>query len=281
MHSFIRQLDLEIRRQEKYLATAKHRIALAPKGSLLARKRKQKTDYYHVVDEKKKGKESKRIRKQININQNLALILQLTDKLIQQRILRKSQNNLFYLKKLHDKYMPADYNSISTQLGPSYSHVIMQQKKQYLEQWRNMPYPKAPFDSRYHIHETDSGEMVRSKSEQIIMNTLYTYPLVVHYEEEFLYKTGVPGINRCYPDFTIILPDGSRIIWEHLGRLDDPEYCRRTAVKLNLYQQNGYVIGKNLILTMDDDKGNISSALVIDAIEHYILPYMEKGFSLA
>lgn len=210
----------------------------------------------------------------------MAFILQLTDKLIQRRIFSRSQNNLFYLNKLRNHYVPADFNSVSIQLGPSYNHVIQQQRKQHLEQWRNMPYSKAPYDSRYHIHETDSGELVRSKSEQIILNTLYAYPLVVHYEEEFLYKNAVPGINRCYPDFTIILPDGSRIIWEHLGRLDDPEYCRRVAIKLNLYQQNGYVIGKNLILTMDDDKGNISSALVIDAIEHYILPHMERGFHL-
>lgn len=280
MHSFLKLIDLELRRQEKYLATAKHRIALAPRGSLLARKRKKKTDYYQVVDEKKKKGDDKRKRKQINITPNQELILQLTDKLIQQRILRRSLKNIFYLKKVKDNYLPADFNSVSAQLGASYDQVIRQQKKQHLEQWRNMPYPKAPFDARYHIHETDSGEMVRSKSEQIIMNTLYTYPLVVHYEEEFLYKNGVPGINRCYPDFTIILPDGSRIIWEHLGRLDDPEYCRRVAIKLNLYQQNGYVLGKNLIITMDDDKGNISSALVIDAIEHYILPQLEKGFQI-
>ena len=274
MNTFMKQLDLEIRRQEKYLATAKHRIALAPVGSLLARKRKKKTDYYHVTDEKKKGKEPKRIRKQTNINPDQALILQLTDKLIQQRILRRSQNNLFHLRKLRNHYTPADFNSVLEGLSSSYNHVIEQQKKQKLEQWRNMPYPKASFDSRFHIHETDSGELVRSKSEQIILNTLYAYPLIVHYEEEFLYKVGVPGINRCFPDFTIILPDGSRIIWEHLGRLDDPGYCQRTAAKLNLYQQNGYVIGKNLIITMDDDKGNISSSLVIDAIEHYILPYI-------
>ena len=275
MNTFMKQLDLEIRRQEKYLSTAKHHIALAPSGSLLARKRKKKTDYYHVTEEKKKVKEGKRIRKQTNINHDQDLILQLVGKLIQKRILRRSQNNLLHLKKLRDHYIPADFNSIFEGLSSSYHHVIEQKKQQNLEQWRNMPYPKASFDSRFHIHETDSGELVRSKSEQIILNTLYTYPLVVHYEEEFLYKIGVPGINRCFPDFTIILPDGSRIIWEHLGRLDDPGYCQRTAAKLNLYQKNGYVIGKNLILTMDDDKGNISSSLVIDAIEHYILPYVK------
>jgi len=279
MNTFIRQIDLEIRRQQKYLDTAKHRIALAPKGSLLARKRKNKIDYYHVIDEKT-GKESKRVRKQKNINHDMAFILQLTDKLLQRRIFRRSQKNLFYLRKLRNHYTPADINAVSIQLGPSYDYVIQQQKKQHLEQWRNSPYPKAPYNPMYHIHETDSGELVRSKSEQIILNTLYAYPLVVHYEEEFPYKIGVPGINRCYPDFTIILPDGSRILWEHLGRLDNPQYCSRVAAKLNLYQQNGYVIGKNLILTMDDDKGNISSALIIDAIEHYILPQLEKGFQL-
>ena len=260
MHTFIKQLEVEIRRQEKYHTLAKRRIALAPEGSLLARKRKVKTDYYHVVEEKTKGKQPSRRRRQININHNQSLILQLTDKLIQQKVLRRSFQNLFYLKKLQQHYVPSDFNE--------------KQKQQYMEQWQKMPYPKAPYDPRFHIHETDSGELVRSKSEQIILNTLFAYPLVVHYEEEFLYKIGVPGITRCYPDFTIILPDGSRILWEQFGRLDDPEYCKRTAAKLNLYQQNGYVIGKNLIITMDDNKGNISSSLIIDAIEHYILPHL-------
>ena len=277
MNTFEKELAFEIRYQEKKLAEAQDRLSLAPAGSLSVRKRKSKTDYYHNVEDKKY---KTRKRKQLNITNNQKLILQLADKFIQQKILIRSRKNLFCLRKLQTNFAPTATDTIVPLLGPAYRQVFQLQQKKYMEQMRNISYSKAPFDPRSHIHETDSGELVRSKSEQIILNTLYAYPLVVHYEEEFFYTNCVPGIKRCYPDFTIILPDGSRIIWEHFGRLDDPEYCRRAAVKLNLYQQNGYVIGKNLIVTMDDDKGNVSSALVIDAIEHYILPHL-NGFHLA
>jgi len=274
LNNFLRELELEIRRQEKYLSIAKKQIALSPQGGLSVRQRKKKTDYYQNIEEKHRKAENRK-RRQININGNPSLIFQLTEKLIQQKVLPRSRKNLFYLKKLHANYMATDFDTIASLLPKSYQHVLTQRRKESYQQLASEPYPKAKFDPRYHTHETDSGEMVRSKSEQIILNTLFAYPLVVHYEEEFLYKHGVPGINRVYPDFTIILPDGSRILWEHLGRLDDPGYCQRVAAKLNLYQKNSYIIGKNLILTMDDDKGNISSALVIDAIEHYILPYIK------
>ena len=277
MNTFEKNLAFEIRYQEKKLRIAEERLPLSPPGSLSERRRKNKTDFYHNIEDKKS---KTRRRRQLNISNNQKLILQLTDKLIQQKTLHRSRKNLFYLKKLQANYQPTSIEDVSVFLGTAYRDALSLRRMKLIEDMKKRPYPKAPFDPRYHIHETDSGELVRSKSEQIILNTLYAYPLVVHYEEEFLYKNGVPGINRCYPDFTIILPDGSRIIWEHLGRLDDPEYCRRVAIKLNLYQQNGYVIGKNLILTMDDDRGNISSALVIDAIEHYILPQMEKRFRL-
>ena len=273
MYNFKRLLEREIGIQEQNIEVANQRIALAPKGSLSIRKRNKKTDYYQNLDEPKKKTDSKRSRRQINITKQSAIVLLLTDKLIQKHILRRSHKNLFYLKKLQANYLPTDIDSIGKQLGPAYQHVMKEQKKQTQEKQRQVPYPKAPFDEKSHTHETLCGEMVRSKSEQIIMDTLYSYPLIiVHYEEEFIYKVGVPGINRVYPDFTIILPNGDRIIWEHLGKLDDPAYCLRTANKLNLYQQNGYVLGKNLILTMDSNKGDISSSLIIDVIEHYILP---------
>jgi hypothetical protein len=144
-------------------------------------------------------------------------------------------------------------------------------KQEYLEKLQLLDYPKAPFDPRFHVHETECGEFVRSKSEQIILNALtLCIEFVTHYEEEFLYSVGVDGLGRVYPDFTIILPNGKRIIWEHFGRLDDPNYCRRNALKLCLYQRNGYVLGDNLIITMDDNQGNISSALVAQAIQQIL-----------
>ena len=51
-------------------------------------------------------------------------------------------------------------------------------------------------------------------------------------------------------------------------------YCSDNAKKLNLFQQNGLVIGGNLILTMDDNKQDFSSAIINQIINDHILPLL-------
>jgi hypothetical protein len=274
MSYFKEKLALEIRRQESIYNTAKSKLASSPEGALTVRQRKQMTSYYLNVESKDT---TTRKRKQINITTDKKLILQLIDKFIQKKKLLISKTNLLYLKKLYRHYQSTDLQYIFTFLSPTYQQAITHYQTERIHQLQNKPYPKAPFDPRYHVHETICGEFVRSKSEQIILNTLSLYTLIIHYEEEYIYRIPVDGIGRVYPDFTIILPNGKRSIWEHLGRLDDPEYCYKTALKLNLYQQNGYVLGDNLILTMDDNKGNISSRIILDIIENHILPQVSAA----
>ncbi|WP_251614160.1 hypothetical protein [Senimuribacter intestinalis] len=172
-------------------------------------------------------------------------------------------------------YKAVDINDILRQLPETYCEIIKLREKKTLEARLNQPYKKAPFNALSHKHETDYGELVRSKSEQLIANALYAYGIPFHYEEIFVYRKGVGSV--IYPDFTILLPDGNVIIWEHLGLLSDLGYCQRTAEKLNIYQQNGYTIGKNLILTMDDSNQNVSSVLINHIIETQILPHFAKG----
>ena len=274
MSDFMKQLELEIKRQEKLYAVAERKLASAPEGSISIRKRKKKTDFYLNYEDRKS---QSRKRKQVNINNNQALILQLIDKLFQQKIHLRSKNNLFYLNKLYRNYQPTDSQHIFPLLSKTNQQALQIYNQSKISTIKNCSYPKAPFDSRYHIHETDQGEFVRSKSEQIILNTLYPFELIVHYEEEFLYEYGVEGIGRVFPDFTIILPNGKRIIWEHLGRLDSPEYCYKVALKLNLYQKNGYILGNNLIFTVDDHKGNISSSAILHTIHQHILPKVKEA----
>lgn len=268
MSAFVTQMKLEKERLEWQVANAAKKLDAAPEGSLTVRKRKRGTSYYRNI-ETRKG--SERIRKQMNITGNPGLIQQLTEKILQKMILLRGQRNLHYLNKLLENYQPTEIHLVKSELGNQYQEAYEMLTGTYLEQLRRLDYPKASFDPRFHVHETDCGELVRSKSEQIILNALTPHnEFVTHYEEEFLYEVYVEGLGRVYPDFTIILPNGKRIIWEHFGRLDDPVYCKRNALKLCLYQRNGYVLGDNLIITMDDKNGNISSALVAQAINQIL-----------
>lgn len=52
--------------------------------------------------------------------------------------------------------------------------------------------------------------------------------------------------------------------WEHCGRVNDPAYMRHHKWKMSMYEKAGIVPWKNLIITYDDEQGNID-ARIIDA----------------
>ncbi len=95
-------------------------------------------------------------------------------------------------------------------------------------------------------HRTLNGEMVRSKSEVLLANLLYFYQVPYEYEKAISF-----GNYTIHPDFTITLPTGQEIFWEHLGMLDNPKYAKNWAEKNHTYRQNGISEGNGLIITKD------------------------------
>ena len=85
---------------------------------------------------------------------------------------------------------------------------------------------------------------------------VYKVPFI--YEKE-LYING----RHLFPDFTIRKRDGSIVIWEHFGLMDNPEYSERAMEKIQLYRQAGFVQCQNLICTYEED---IASVTAIDNI---------------
>lgn len=112
---------------------------------------------------------------------------------------------------------------------------------------------------------SDKGDLVASKSELLIVNTLYAYGVDYGYEEE----REVSGV-RLKPDVTVRRADGSVVIWEHAGLLDDAEYRRKFEKRLELYAKAGFVQGKNLIVTHEED-GAFSAVTVRRIMETYNL----------
>jgi hypothetical protein len=81
------------------------------------------------------------------------------------------------------------------------------------------------------IHRALSGDMVRSKSEVIIANLLHERDIEFRYEKP-LYA---PDGTMFLPDFTLTWA-GEEWYWEHLGRLDLPEYKEKWARKERWYR---------------------------------------------
>ena len=89
------------------------------------------------------------------------------------------------------------------------------------------------------IHRTIGNLLVKSKSEVAVGNILHglvnSAGGTIAYERTFTCHDG----SWLSPDFTIDLPHGLRILWEHLGMLPDGEYDARWEEKLSKYRASG------------------------------------------
>ena len=124
------------------------------------------------------------------------------------------------------------------------------------------------------IHRTERGDLVRSKSEVIIADKLYSRGVEYAYEQPLR----LPNGRVRYPDFTIAdSAIGVTYYWEHLGLLNDAGYRARWERKRAEYVDAGirpWQDGKNaesvLIETYDSPAGGIDSVEVAKLIDEVI-----------
>ena len=110
-----------------------------------------------------------------------------------------------------------------------------------------------------------SGHMVRSKSEQLIDNTLFQAQLAFHYEDPL-----VLGIEILHPDFTIRHPQsGGFLYWEHFGMMDQTKYIKRATHTLELYARHGYVPFQNLIVTFETEDQPLDATQINMVMEYF------------
>ena len=98
---------------------------------------------------------------------------------------------------------------------------------------------------------------MRSKSELVIANMLFQSGLDYEYERVLEGETE-PG--RLRPDFSFVTDDGDLVVWEHLGMMKREDYRKGWEWKLQWYQANGFTLGRNLFISVDDARGGLDSA---------------------
>ncbi len=119
--------------------------------------------------------------------------------------------------------------------------------------------------SKNYKHQTDKGDLVASKSEEMIANMLFAMDIEYEYEKEMILLG-----HTVIPDFVIKRKNGKMKIWEHAGLLEMEEYARRFNEKLNIYEKAGFTRQDNLIVTRDVD-GSLSAKDIRRIIEVYNL----------
>lgn len=144
---------------------------------------------------------------------------------------------------------------------------LVETDEQFVDRWENQTFIQKPFGNSSQAFETKRGDIVRSKSELIIADELFYAGIPYRYER----RTSIGNVP-VFPDFTVLnTARRKEFIWEHLGKLDDPDYADNTAVKLNNYLSNGYYPGINMILTWETSRTPIKPELVRDLISIFIM----------
>lgn len=264
MINFAEYLEEELQNQRQLLKQCQKSLRRTPEGYLRIRRRKKGMAFYV------RGIGGSRAYEK-PITEDISEIQKLFQKRIDSETLVRARRNIEALEALQAVYKPNDYTSIADGLP----NVYRETARFLCGQSGMEPDTCKPIQHCYnpdsHFHETVCGLLVRSKSEVIIANALTSYGIPFDYERQFPYPDDQGFALR--PDFTFDLPNGETRIWEHLGLMKRTDYSERTGRKLMIYQRYGYLIGRELILTQDNEKGSCSSGFIDEVIRKNLLPY--------
>lgn len=138
------------------------------------------------------------------------------------------------------------------------------------------PQSENPYRREDLVIKTSFGLYVRSKSELQIAELLYSLDIEFYYEKALhLWEGTDEFVSRTfYPDFTIVLPDGREVYWEHKGLLSDAAYAERDINKEIIYNLNGIYQPHNLIVTAEGPNNDFDMEAVKRVVEGVLLPMM-------
>lgn len=152
--------------------------------------------------------------------------------------------------------------------------------EQYAAHWKEVSWAGRPFAPDAPLLYTARGERVRSKSEVIIADTLFYHKIPYRYEFPLLLqRIDADSSSAAYGSTVTLHPDflclntrtRTEFFWEHFGLMDDPDYSKNAAGKLRLYTENGILPGRNLIITMENQREPLSTRSLEKLIEGFLI----------
>lgn len=148
---------------------------------------------------------------------------------------------------------------------------IIAPREDIIREFEQMAYQGKAFDERdVTEYYTIKGERVRSKSEKIIADELYHMGIPYKYEMPMQLEYRGKEVT-IYPDFTALNKStGKKWILEHLGMMDRESYYENAMSKLDLYERNGWLQGKNLILLHESSAYPLNTSVVKAYIEEHL-----------
>ncbi len=136
---------------------------------------------------------------------------------------------------------------------------------EYSKQWEMAPYKKSTYKSEFCKHETLKGDLVRSKAEALIADSLFRASIPYRYDQEMQF-----GSTIICPDF-VILSKGQEILWEHMGLLTKEDYSRTNMSKISTYLAYGFFPGDNLLISSESEDRPLNACTVERVINCFLL----------
>lgn len=274
----MRGLLEELKREEKHLVQIieeikKRQVESPIEGKLWISSNRGKPQFYHCKENsemaKEKGK-SKQIGTYIP-KSDVKLAARLAQNDYEKAVIKCAEKRLKQMQAIIRDYDDDELEHIYTCLHSVRQELIQPIEPtwdQKLKDWYQKAYVGKEFHDNVPIIYTEKGERVRSKSEKILADFFYHHGILYKYECP-LYLTGV---GLVYPDFTFLSrKTGKEMYWEHEGKMNDPLYVEQAIRKINSYQSNGILVGKDLILTFETEKTVLNMKAVEIMAEQYLL----------
>ena len=186
-------------------------------------------------------------------------------------LLLETKEELSLLNSIASRSGALSASDLLSESSPYYellqSHFSKDKLPVSVQKWCEATYETNHLHPENLIHTTLAGHKVRSKSEVIIANLLYTNRIPYRYEAALTLNE-----LTVYPDFTILHPATQQLFyWEHFGMMDKSTYCDAACNKLKSYCYNGIFPSMQLITTYETGKTPIRSEQVQQIITQYFL----------
>jgi hypothetical protein len=271
---FHSQIEERISELEQALKTKQHAVKHTPSGLIRIVRQKNRLQFY----KRSSAKDAQGTYMPLS-QEKLARNMVQND--YDQKTLPVIEAEIGFLKKILAEYKTKTSCCVYDNLPSTRQQVVTPltlPDEQYADAWLKVEYrcKKLPDDTPPFY--TDNNEHVRSKSEVIIANALKAAGVPYRYEFPLLMDKNAadpdfPDYDFCrlHPDFYCLnLRTRGEFAWEHFGMMDNPEYASRATEKLALYAENGFFPGKNLIITMETTKNQLSSKTLKEIIKTYL-----------
>ena len=167
----------------------------------------------------------------------------------------RAEENIRLLRELREGYRPCDFFSVQQEIEEKYRFTGDTSRWTERAVRRAFPQSEKPGRRAELRHSTSFGLMVRSKNEAQIAEKIHATGLEFYYEKALELMDQYNKKVVYYPDFTIALPDGRLIYWEHKGLLNQPTYLEHDMIRTYVYHKNGIYEPHNLIVTCDGPSG--------------------------